>query len=242
MLHGVPGTGKSSTIVAIATYLNYDIYYISLNGVNKNSQLKMIFDYVAKNCSKRGIMVFEDIDAQSDVVHKRVTIVNRSDENTIKTEIFDESNLSVHSFENKKDDDLDLSFLLNTFDGTLSQHDMVYIITTNHIERIDPALYRKGRIHAIIQLKKCDRYQIGCIFEKIMKRKINDDVLEKILDDVFTPAEIIHHLLENINSFDLSDDEIFNNLLTDITPHDDKSLDDIYKKQPFAISHKIQNS
>ena len=32
MLHGVPGTEKSSTIIAIVTNLNYDIYYISLNG------------------------------------------------------------------------------------------------------------------------------------------------------------------------------------------------------------------
>lgn len=214
MLHGVPGTGKSSTIMAIATYLNYDIYYISLNGINKNSQLKMIFDYVTKNCSKRGILVFEDIDAQSDVVHKRVTIMTQSNNDTM-TEIFDESNLSVHNLENKKDDDLDLSFLLNTLDGTLSQNSMVYIMTTNHLERIDPALYRKGRIHAIIQLKKCDHYQIACIFEKIMKRKINREILKNMREDTYTPADIIHHFLENINNIHMSDEEIINNLYSD---------------------------
>ena len=163
MLHGVPGTGKSSTIIAIATYLNYDIYYISLNGVEKNSQLKQIFDYVAKNCSKQGIMVFEDIDAQTNVVHKRNiilspdTMIQDPDKgNKVVTEIFDEGSLSYHSLENKKNDELDLSFLLNILDGTLSQHNMVYIMTTNHLERLDPALYRKGRIDAMIQLKKCD--------------------------------------------------------------------------------------
>ncbi len=82
---------------------------------------------------------------------------------------------------------------------------MVYIMTTNHIDRIDPALYRKGGIHVIIQPKKCDRHQIANIFEKIMKQKINYDVLETIHGDTFTPAEIIQHLMENINNIDMTD-------------------------------------
>lgn len=212
MLYGVPGTGKSSTIIAIATYLNYDIYYISLNGVNKNSQLKMIFDHVAKNCSKRGLMVFEDIDAQTDIVHKRTTII-KSTENgdskiQVKTESLDEASMSVYGSENKRNDDLDLSFFLNNLDGTLSQQDMAYVMTTNHLERLDPALYRKGRIHAMIHLKKCDRYQIACIFEKIIKRQIRTDVLEKIPEDIYTPAEVIQHFLENIHNIDMTDQQI----------------------------------
>jgi chaperone BCS1 len=107
-----------------------------------------------------------------------------------------------------KDDDLDLSYLLNVLDGTLSQQDMVYVITTNHLDKLDPALYRKGRINVIIDFKKCDHYQILCISEKIMKRKIDETVLAMIAENTYTPADIIQHLLENIHNNDMTDKEI----------------------------------
>ena len=60
----------------------------------------------------------------------------------------------------------------------------------------------------ILHLEKCDRHQVSCIFEKILKRKIDPDVLGKIVEDKFVPAAVIHHLLEMINCVDLSDEEI----------------------------------
>jgi chaperone BCS1 len=222
MLDGEPGTGKSSTIMAIATYLNYDIYYVSLNGIKKNSQIKMIFDHVTKNCSKKGMLVFEDIDAQTNIVHKRKNIVNLGDislESISKNNIliqestFDESNLSMISVDSKKDDDLDLSYFLNVLDGTISQTNLVYAMTTNHIEQIDPAIYRHGRINVILHLTKCDHYQIACIFEKIMKKTLDENILKELPENVFTPAEIIHHLLEYRLMTDMSDQEIMENLM-----------------------------
>ena len=238
LLHGDPGTGKSSAIMAIATFLNYDIYYVSLNGVDKNFKLKMIFDYVAKNCSKKGIYVFEDIDAQTNIVHQRTTIIKSADKLSVNSESIDESVSSVYQSENKKNDDLDLSYLFNILDGTLSQQDMVYIMTTNHLERLDKGFYRKGRFHAIIELKKCDRYQIQSIFEKIMKRSIDSDVLNKISEDTFTPAEVIHHLLENCHNDELSDKEIIDDL---INSHDD-FIEYIQKssQQIGLFAHKIK--
>jgi ATP-dependent 26S proteasome regulatory subunit len=197
MLYGVPGTGKSSTIIAIATYLNYDIYYVSLNGVKKNSDIDLIFDYVMKNCSKRGMIVFEDIDAQTNIVHKRNVNDNDCEENK----------MSMYNLNDIKDDNLDLSYLLNRLDGTLSQQETVFAMTTNHIDMLDPAIYRKGRINALIHLKMCNRYQIATIFEKIIKRKINSDILNRIEEDKYTPAEIIQHLIQmrlsNITDYDI---------------------------------------
>jgi SpoVK/Ycf46/Vps4 family AAA+-type ATPase len=159
--------------------------------------------------------VFEDVDAQTNIVHQRTTIVKASDSDIIeiKSESIDDSTTSVYQSENKKNGDLDLSYLFNILDGTLSQQDMVYCMTTNHIERLDKGFYRKGRFHAIIELKKCDKYQIQCIFEKIMKREILDSILDKISEDVYTPAEVIHHLLENKYNVELSDQEIIDDLI-----------------------------
>ena len=73
-MYGEPGTGKSSTIQAIATYLEKDIYYVSLSNVETNEELLMIFDYVNSETVGNAIIVFEDIDAMTHVVHKRNNI------------------------------------------------------------------------------------------------------------------------------------------------------------------------
>ena len=47
LLEGPTGTGKSSTILTIASYLKKDIYYLSFGETIKtNEDLQMIFDHV----------------------------------------------------------------------------------------------------------------------------------------------------------------------------------------------------
>jgi DNA replication protein DnaC len=72
LLYGLPGTGKTSCIWTIATYLQKDIYYVNLSTVETNKELQMIFNYVTENGFNSGILVFEDIDAMTDVVHSRI--------------------------------------------------------------------------------------------------------------------------------------------------------------------------
>jgi SpoVK/Ycf46/Vps4 family AAA+-type ATPase len=74
LLHGLPGTGKSTSIMAIATYLKKDIYYINLENVQTNEDLHMLFDYVNKNVPNGGIIVIEDIDAQTEIVKHRFDV------------------------------------------------------------------------------------------------------------------------------------------------------------------------
>ena len=43
LLHGPPGTGKSTMVAAMANYLDYDIYDIELTSVHSNSDLRKLF-------------------------------------------------------------------------------------------------------------------------------------------------------------------------------------------------------
>jgi hypothetical protein len=183
LAHGVAGTGKTTTILAIADHLNLDVYYVNLNNVRTNSQLKELFDNVVNGNIQNGMIVFEDIDAMTDIVHTRTD--NYRNDNT--TTILDQ-----------EDDALSLSYLLNLLDGTLCQDNTIFVMTTNHKEVLDPAIYRKGRIDIDIEFRKCDHHQIQCIYRNIIKREIPVDVLRQIPEDTFTPADVIFHLIQYI--------------------------------------------
>ena len=70
-------------------------------------------------------------------------------------------------------------------------------MTTNHLEKIDPAIYRAGRVDGLVEMKKCDHTQIKKIFKKCIDRNIKEEVLEKILEYKYSPADIIFHLKNN---------------------------------------------
>ncbi|KAJ3164179.1 hypothetical protein HDU88_005491 [Geranomyces variabilis] len=67
LFSGPPGTGKTSLINAISATYNRDIYYMNLKEIADDAALQSAFDSVPRNC----ILVFEDVDAQSGVVHSR---------------------------------------------------------------------------------------------------------------------------------------------------------------------------
>ena len=68
------------------------------------------------------------------------------------------------------------AFLAHILDGTLCKDGTIFAITTNHIEKLDPALYRKGRIDLSVNFLKCDHYQLNIIYKAIMNRFIPDNL------------------------------------------------------------------
>lgn len=181
MLYGHPGTGKSSTIKAVASTLEKDIYFVNLKNVSTNAELKGIFDHINEKCNG-GVIVFEDMDASCDVIKRRTSAETRPDA---------VADLTDHV----ADDKLTLSYLLNLFDGTICRDGTIFAITTNHLENIDPALYRAGRVDVKIEFRKCDHYQVGQIFRHIIGREIAADVLADIPEWKYSPAEIIYEIM-----------------------------------------------
>jgi ATP-dependent 26S proteasome regulatory subunit len=179
LLYGEPGTGKSTTIQAVATYLQKDIYYIDLQKVSSNEDLQLLFEYVNKNVNSGGIVVLEDIDAMTDIVLKRKETVREYK----STELI-----------NNKKNKLSLEYLLNILQGTLTIDDSIFIVTTNHIDHLDPAFYRDGRFDIKIELKLCDHYQIKSIFSKMLKRELPNEIIKMIPENKYSPATIIYHI------------------------------------------------
>jgi chaperone BCS1 len=190
LLYGLPGTGKSSTINYIGTYLKKNIYCVDFKTIKTNGDFIDIINYVNKNCVNGGIITFEDIDTMGDVLHKRI-------------ESKDESQSSTVNLCNKTDSDLTLDYILNVFQGSLTPSGLVFVATTNHINILDDALYRDGRFDIKIEMKLCDHHQIQSIYKKMMKRELSLKLLNKIEEDKWAPVSIIYR----IKDFTLSDHE-----------------------------------
>lgn len=187
LLYGEPGTGKSSTINAIASFLQKDIYYIDLTNVKTNEDLKLLFNRVNKEKSTNGIIVIEDIDAMTDVVHIRT--------------------------EESKNSALTLECFLNLLQGTLTQDGTTFLITTNHLEKLDPAFYRDGRFDIKLNLTACDHYQMNTIYSKFFNKTIPKELLVKLPEEKITPATFIQEMLPYILQPETEDCEILQNLI-----------------------------
>lgn len=62
---------------------------------------------------------------------------------------------------------ISLSGLLNAIDGVASHEGRVLVMTTNHPERLDPALIRPGRVDMQIAFTLATKHQIRAIFSKM---------------------------------------------------------------------------
>ncbi|MCJ7638171.1 MAG: AAA family ATPase, partial [Nitrososphaeraceae archaeon] len=193
-IYGKMGTGKSTTIKVIGSYLGKDIYYVNMNGIAKNSELKMMFDFVIRKQCEGGIIVFEDIDVMSNIVQPRK-----------QSEDINNNNLT----DVLNSDELNLSYLLNLLDGTLCAKNTIFIMTTNHIDHLDPALVRPGRCDIKIELKDCDRYQIRRIWESVMETQLDEVILNTVPEYKFTPADLIFHLIEYVYQVDVKPEVVF---------------------------------
>ena len=176
LLHGPPGTGKSSAIAAIATYLRKDIYYIHLGSVRTNEELRLLFDHITRNCTNQGgVIVMEDVDAMTPVVHRRDGGAAPPPPPAVAD----------------ADAPLTLDYFLNLLQGTLTMDGTVFLTTTNHLEIIDPAFYREGRFDSVMRLGECDRYQVRAAFAQFFSREPDPALLSRVREGAFTPAAIV---------------------------------------------------
>lgn len=156
LLHGAPGSGKTSLIQSIAGELNLDVYVISLSraGLDDNSLQELISD-LPEQC----IALMEDIDA---AFHQ--TINRDLPGEGGETEDTKLSNPSGNPQE--RCSRISLSGLLNALDGVGAQEGRLLFATTNRYEALDPALRRPGRMDVHVEFKLASQYQVGELFKR----------------------------------------------------------------------------
>lgn len=154
LLYGPPGTGKSTMIAAIANFLEYDIYDLELTTVRDNAELKQLLI----DTRSKSIIVIEDIDCSLDVTGKRDKKKENSSGEDEKKEKNSGNEENNNDNNNNNKSKVTLSGLLNFIDGIWSAcgQERIIIFTTNHIEKLDPALIRRGRMDLHIEMSYCN--------------------------------------------------------------------------------------
>ena len=232
LLYGPPGGGKSSFIKALHNYTGYHIFVVKLSEFKDLDELIKLFhepnilnsDGIPINVPiNERIYLFEDIDAEDEIVHRRSfennqtttdplnLILNIPDqEKTTKSpkkpkrkrrkykfkhkygpkEHYGDSE-SESSDEESEDDESDkkikLAGILNLLDGVLELNDCFVVMTTNHVEKLDPALIRPGRMTY--------RLELGYINAIRMKEMILKFIPDFQLDD---PNPKLNHILSQM--------------------------------------------
>jgi len=154
LLYGPPGTGKTSLVSALAAHFGLSIYMVNLAEFTDRG-LTTAVNRVPAN----SILLFEDIDC-----------MRTSQSREGKESAVGDGNSAVSTKENGQTG-VTLSGLLNVLDGFCAPTGVLFVMTTNHIEKLDPALLRPGRIDYKLYLGKASDYQKAELYRRFFPER-----------------------------------------------------------------------
>ncbi|KAL2539437.1 AAA-ATPase 1 [Abeliophyllum distichum] len=197
LLYGPPGTGKSTMVAAMANLLKYDIYDLELTTVKDNTELKrLLIDTASKS-----IIVIEDIDCSLDLTGQREKKKEKTEDEKKEEKDKDPVKAEMKKMEeSNKNSQVTLSGLLNFIDELWSAcgGERIIVFTTNYVEKLDPALIRRGRMDKHIELSYCCFEAFKVLAKNYLDLESHklfariDNLLE---ETKMTPADVAENLM-----------------------------------------------
>lgn len=168
------------------------------------------------------IIIIEDIDCLGDIVWRRedakdasgkkigkklnlsslspTSSVNVADVIQTFVEANEEQNkLLTAVTKTAEDDPITLDDILNLWDGLKETPGRILGISSNHYDKLDPALIRPGRIDITLKLDNASHNIIRKMYKRYYNSCIEDRKLKKIKEYFYSPAEIINCYVMNKN-------------------------------------------
>lgn len=151
LLYGPPGTGKTSFVQALAGELDFNIAMLSLSqrGLTDDK-----LNHLLLNVPARTLVLLEDADA---------AFANRRQ---VEGDGYAGANVTY-------------SGLLNALDGVASAEERIILMTTNHIDRLDDALIRPGRVDMTLHLGNATEWQMARLWDRFYADKDTEGVTRR---------------------------------------------------------------
>jgi len=177
LLYGLPGTGKTSLVSALAGHFGLSIYVVNLTQFNDRT-----LTHAVNQVPSNSILLFEDIDCMKTAKSRDVTQMQKQDSKAAS---------------NAGDNGVTLSGLLNVLDGFYAPSNVLFVMTTNHIEALDEALLRPGRIDYKLYLGKASDRQKMELYRRFFPDASELEALEFVAEQASaeTMAEFQGRLL-----------------------------------------------
>lgn len=184
LFHGPPGCGKTTFVTAAAGMLKCPIYVLNLADpyLSDLALLKLVTD-----AQPRSILLAEDIDAAFHDVLGKPGNSQR-----------DGAHVGQLTF----------SGVLNALDGVAGQEGKIVVMTTNHPEKLDPALVRPGRVDMRASFHCASRQGVEEIFMNFFQdgalageelRKLAKAFSGKCVDGALPIAAVQGHLMQFVD-------------------------------------------
>ena len=185
LFEGIPGAGKSSFIMALASHFGYNLAIISFTPKMTDNDLIRLLRSLEEKEENKVFIIFEDMDC------------------IFKERKSHDENRNMVTF----------SGILNALDGITTRDNMICFITTNYKQNLDSALIRPGRVDYIMRFDYVNKEQVVDIFttftDKADKAQEFYEQLTRFNINVSTSL-LQQYLLKYINEPDI--DKIIDNL------------------------------
>jgi len=174
---GPPGNGKTAAIQTLIQYFNIKKVNVipSISIFSKDSEFRDIF--FNDSSEDLEMIVFEELDAgdTGKILKKRSEkmkheedekwdgVAKKSKKSRRKSEDSDYVTFSSSC------NDFSLTTWLDTFNGLMTLNNRIIILTTNHIEYLDPAIYRRKRVTKVVHFGHITKESVKSFMSKFWK-------------------------------------------------------------------------